>query len=174
LRRRVPRPFKSIAQALILRARAARRDGARLRALVHSFSAHAGFSPIPVKKGASPGISAIQPRPSGPVSATTLRHADEILSQTRCRGVVLFPALVSWVDAAWQRPSQLLHALAAQGYLCFYGTPDPDRDHVNGFRQIDERLFLCSDIAVFHSFDVPDLVLWLSHPDQLALCDSLP
>src|SRR5262249_5908226 len=42
LRRRVPRPFKSIAQALILRARAARRDGARLRALVHSFSAHAG------------------------------------------------------------------------------------------------------------------------------------
>jgi GT2 family glycosyltransferase/glycosyltransferase involved in cell wall biosynthesis len=174
LRRRLPQPVKIVARALVLRARAARWRGTRLRVLVHPFSANAWFSPGPAEKGALSGISTVQPRPSCPVSATTLRQADEILSQTCCRGVILFPALVSWADAARQRPPQLLHALAAQGYLCLYGTPDPDRDHVHGFRQIDERLFLCSDIGVLHSFAVPDLILWLSHADQLALCDSLP
>ncbi|HEV8716123.1 MAG TPA: glycosyltransferase [Candidatus Binatia bacterium] len=175
LRRRLPQPLKRMARALILQARAVRWRGARLaRVLVRLFSANISFSSGPAKRSALPGISPIPQRLSHRVSATIVRQADEILSQTRCRGVILFPALVSWADASRQRPSQLLRALAAQGYLCLYGTPDPDRDHVNGFRQIAERLFLCSDIGVFHSFDVPDLVLWLSHADQLVLCDFLP
>lgn len=108
------------------------------------------------------------------VSDNVLRKADEILAQGPYLGVVLYPPTIKWTERLFQRPHQLLRALAAQGYLCIFGSPDATADEVNGFRQIEERLFLCSEIGVFQAFEGVNLILWLSRPDQRVVSDFFP
>lgn len=109
-----------------------------------------------------------------PISSAVLRQADAILAQGPYLGVILYPPTIKWTERLFQRPHQLLRALAAQGYLCIFGSPDAKADEVNGFRQIEDRLFLCSEIGVFRAFEGIDVILWLSRPDLRVVSDFFP
>jgi glycosyltransferase involved in cell wall biosynthesis len=174
-RRRIPRPVKRGVKFLAswfqgLRSRRKRLVGPSTPS--SSLTVPASVEAVATPYGAH--VAAITRSLSRSVSSTIVKQADEILSQVPCKGIILYPPTIKWTEVLFQRPHQMLRALAAQGYLCVHGTPDPLADEVNGFRQVGERLFLCSDIAVFQAFEVPDLVLWLSRADQRVLCDFLP
>ncbi|HJY79833.1 MAG TPA: glycosyltransferase, partial [Candidatus Binatia bacterium] len=174
IRRRVPRPVKRIAKALSSWISTRKLEKVYpIRWPVPPPFRDASSAEV-AEKGYHEHIAEVRQRLSRQALAPLVEQAAEVLSQARCRGVLLYPPTIKWTEVLFQRPHQMLRALAAQGYLCIYGTPDPVADNVNGFRQVEERLFLCNDIGVFQALNGPDLILWLSRADHHVFCDFLP
>ncbi|MBN1267396.1 MAG: polysaccharide pyruvyl transferase family protein [Anaerolineales bacterium] len=90
----------------------------------------------------------------------------------QAKGVILYPPIIDW-GFMFQRPQQLARALAEEGYLLFYCTPNSLSREVDGFKELESGLYL-TDVP-FRLFSmVPDLVLLLGSALHRPLLDQFP
>ncbi|MBO9542043.1 glycosyltransferase [bacterium] len=97
-----------------------------------------------------------------PVRRAQQRHLQRILAAAQGRRtVVMFPT----VDWGWmvQRPHQLARHFARRGDLCFFVTPQTRVDRVNGFKEIEPNLYLCSDLSLLYGLERPMLLQSNTH-----------
>ncbi|MBC7217953.1 MAG: methyltransferase domain-containing protein [Candidatus Caldatribacterium sp.] len=82
------------------------------------------------------------------------------------RGVIIYPPTIDW-NFMFQRPQQLARALARQGFLFFYCTPNSRVDQVRGFQKVESNLYVCHvPWQVFSEVESPVLfVSWAVHHD---------
>jgi len=102
---------------------------------------------------------------------TALKAIDE----SRFDRIVIYPPTILWNEHLFQRPQQLFRSLARKGALCFYCSANSEIDHVNGIKQIEPNLYLCSDVSLLKGVDERhEAVLWTTRPDHWIYLDLLP
>lgn len=91
------------------------------------------------------------------------RHAAAIgeLGRRAARGpgAVIYLPTLHW-GYLQQRPHQLLRELARRGFAAVFCTSQPAGDGVDGLRELEPNLFLCSDPRLLGELEDP--VLWLN------------
>ena len=107
------------------------------------------------------------------IKASCLRSSDEVRAryagqvadlERRARdakGVVIYLPTVRW-GFLFQRPQQLMRQLARKGYLCLFCTPLPEDDEVDGLKEVEPNLLLCSDVRLLLKLANP--IIWLNWP----------
>ena len=70
-----------------------------------------------------------------------------ISSYPDVKGIVLYPPTVIW-NHLYQRAHHLGKAFSKQNYIFFYFTPDANTDSVNGFKKLDNNLYLCGNFPI--------------------------
>jgi polysaccharide pyruvyl transferase CsaB len=80
-----------------------------------------------------------------------------ILAEHRGRRAVIFLPTVDW---GWmrQRPQQLARALVSRGCLVFYMTGQRRKDHVDGFAEVGDGLYLCADLTLLRRIANPIVI----------------
>ena len=77
----------------------------------------------------------------------------------RAPGTVIYLPTLHW-GYLQQRPHQLLRELARRGFVSVFCTTRPAGDGVDGLRELEPNLFLCSDPRLVGELEAP--VLWLN------------
>ncbi len=68
------------------------------------------------------------------------------------KGFLIYPPTVAW-NSLTQRNHHLLKCFADDGFIVFYLTPDPEKDGVHDFLEIENNIFLCSKLS-YPSFNI--------------------
>lgn len=74
-------------------------------------------------------------------------------------GAVIYLPTLHW-GYLQQRPHQILRELSRRGWICVFCTSHPAGDEVDGLREIEPNLFLCSDPRLLRELESP--ILWLN------------
>jgi len=100
------------------------------------------------------------------------RELAAILGATNgVKGIIIYPSTLDW-NFMFQRPQQLARALARQGFLFFFRTPNAQVDQVQGFKKVSPNLYVCHvPWRVFE--EIPSPVLFISWAVQWSLIDDL-
>ncbi len=106
------------------------------------------------------GIALRALRPAGAVRAhhAAALHVLEARVE-RAGDVVIYPPTVHW-GRLQQRPHQILRELARRGLVAVFCTPPAGADGVDGLREVEPNLFLCSEPALLTGIERP--VLWVN------------
>lgn len=94
-------------------------------------SANEPLAPVARKAVAAPLVAADPHRAA----------LEEILARHAGQPVIVLRPVVDWDLPLFQRPQHIALRLARAGFLYFYCTPN-SRDNVDGFRRIDDNLYL--------------------------------
>ncbi len=73
--------------------------------------------------------------------------------------MVVYPPVLSW-SYLRQRPQQVMSELGRRGFTCVFLPPDPAADGVDGLREIEPGVFLCSDVRLVRH--LREVVLWVT------------
>ncbi len=99
-------------------------------------------------------------RPSGALRRRHAAAVRELARRAACGpGAVVYLPTLHW-GYLQQRPHQLLRELARRGWVSVFCTSRPAADGVDGLRELEPNLFLCSDPRLLE--DLADPVLWLN------------
>lgn len=92
---------------------------------------------------------------------------DQLLAESRCERIAIYPPTLMWGEHLFQRPQQIFRALARKGVLGFYCSTSPFADGFDGFRKVADHLYLCGDIALLRGLDErAEMILWMTRPDH--------
>ena len=105
---------------------------------------------------------------------------DDIISMKhllskKYEGIVIYPPTVNWRFPLFQRPHQIFRVLAEKGYLCFFCVPYPERDGVEGLREVQENLFLCGNAHLLHTFlKDKEVMIWATWTPHKVFYEYFP
>jgi len=113
-------------------------------------------------------VEQIATLPRSPAVGEARRAAvDRVVAESRPERIAIYPPTLIWGERLFQRPQQIFRALARRGLLAVYCSASPAADRVDGLRQVAERLYLCSDIALLRGLDERvETILWMTRPDH--------
>ncbi|MBO9542042.1 glycosyltransferase [bacterium] len=95
------------------------------------------------------------------------QELQQILTTTPHKGVVIYPPTVDW-GWMFQRPHHLMSQFAKQGYLCFFVSPMSRGDSFEGFKKVQDNLYLCSDISLLYEIERPlYLISWTAQTHHI-------
>lgn len=119
-------------------------------------------------------LRSIEARCLAPAAEARLRHAADVDAldalAARSRGLVIHPPSLAWGQLR-QRPQQLLAELGRRGHLCVFLTPDPRGDGVDGLREVEPGVLLCSDFRLVRHLRAP--AVWVSWPPNAVYATHL-
>ncbi len=118
----------------------------------------------------------IEERCRAPAEGPRARHAAAVdaleARASRSRGVVVYPPVLNW-GYLRQRPQQVMIELGRRGWTCVFLPPNPEVDGVDGLREVEPGVFLCSDVGLLrHLRDVVLWVTWAPNAAYAAAFDS--
>ncbi|HIJ59049.1 MAG TPA: glycosyltransferase, partial [Nitrospirae bacterium] len=87
---------------------------------------------------------------------------DRILKRSNFKKIIFYPSPIYWDIPLFQRPHQLFREFSKRGYLVFFLTPEPELDHTNPIREINENLYLIKDVDLLYSLKDEEIILWIS------------
>lgn len=92
---------------------------------------------------------------------------NRILSESRSECVAIYPPTLIWGEHLFQRPHQIFRSLAKRGILSLFCSSNPSSDRFEGFKQVGDRLFLCSDVNALRLLnDRVEVIVWMTRPDH--------
>lgn len=113
------------------------------------------FCMLLAREGLGPTLAAIR-RKLHVLRLALVRPKDRrdlaaILDRHQGQPVIVYPPVINWHIPLFQRPQQLAHSLARQGFLYFYCTDNCLYDDVQGFERLDENLYLNNRLSLLKS-----------------------
>jgi glycosyltransferase involved in cell wall biosynthesis len=87
----------------------------------------------------------------------------------RSRGLVVYPPVLSW-GYLRQRPQQIMAELGRRGFVCLFLPPDPAADGVDGLREVEENVFLASDVRLASHHPRP--IVWITWTPNAAYASA--
>lgn len=96
----------------------------------------------------------------------------EILEKEKYKGIIIYPPTIDWDMPLFQRPQQLALAFAKEGYLFFYGTANLNHDKVNGFKRVENNLYVTNQVELLRG--VEGTTLFISWPINKYFVEKFP
>ena len=103
------------------------------------------------------------------------KFSDIVLSnRAKFRGIYIIYSTIAWHSSLYQRPQHMAMAMSRLGYLVIYKTPRLGGDMVNGFRKIDEQLWITADDRVDRIQDAIRSIYSTDSVIEIDRIDSFP